>query len=166
MTAGEMRSMVDLRSIAQPLNCAIFFVSVCSGLNKVHKKIWLSPNLLVHDLNWNSGLSRSWNDPRFKDLILDLILNQKMNIRMREEHTEKRRQWEDGGREWSKMFISQRTPRIANNHQKLEERERWSKIASSRNQPWDTLISEFWTMREWSSVILNCLVCGDSFQQP
>lgn len=57
--------MVDLRSIAQPLHCTIFFVSVCSGLNSVPIERCPSPNLLVHDLNWKSCLSRSRNDPRF-----------------------------------------------------------------------------------------------------
>lgn len=83
--------MVDLRSIAQPLNCAIFFVSVCSGLNNVPIKryvqvltcwyIILIGNQVLADL----------------EMILDLkwALNQKMNILMREEHTEKKamRRW-------------------------------------------------------------------------
>lgn len=39
-----------------------------------------------------------------------------------EKRTEKRRPCDDGGRDWSDAATSQRTPRIAGNHQKLQRR--------------------------------------------
>ena len=63
----------------------------------------------------------------------------------RQTHTEGRRPREDRGRAWSDAATNQVMPKIAGNHQKLEERHRkYSSLqASEREQsPADTLISE------------------------
>lgn len=84
--------MVDLRSIAQPLNCTIFVVSVCSGLNNVPIKRYVQ----VLRSCWYMTLIGNQVLADLK-MILDLkwAQNQKMNILMREEHTEKKamRRW-------------------------------------------------------------------------
>lgn len=81
-----------------------------------------------------------------------------------------RRPCDDGGRGWSANATKPGMLRISGNHQKLEEARKDSAPEPSKGaqpcQNFDLGLLAPRTVREYSSAVLSCPVCGTLSQQP